>query len=40
MPRKHKRKLEDVQAGVKYHEIYHAKRTKTQEEGEKKRRKE
>ena len=36
MPRKHKRELEDLQAGVKYHKIYHTKKAKT-EEGEKKR---
>ena len=26
MPRKRKRELEDLQAGVKYHEIYHTKK--------------
>ena len=34
MPRKCKRELEDLQAGVKYHEIYHTKKAKTDDEGE------
>ena len=34
MPRKCKKELEDLQAGVKYHEIYHTKKTKTEDEGE------
>ena len=34
--RKCKRKLEDLQASVKYHKIYHTKNTKREEEEEKK----
>ena len=34
MPRKHKRELEDLHTGVKYHEIYHTKKAKTEDEGE------
>ena len=35
MPTKHKRELENLQAGVKYHEIYHKKkeRLKMKERG-------
>ena len=32
--RKHKRELEDLQAGVKYHKIYYTKKAKTEDEGE------
>ena len=32
--RKHKRELKDLQAGVKYHKIYHTKKTKTEDEEE------
>ena len=34
MLKKHKRELEDLQAGVKYHKIYHTKKTKMEDEGE------
>ena len=34
MSRKHKRELEDLQAGVKYHKIHHTKKAKAEDEGE------
>ena len=34
MPRKYKRELEDLQAGMKYNKIYHTKKAKTEYEGE------
>ena len=34
MSKKHKRELEDLQAGVKYHNMYHTKKAKTEDEGE------
>ena len=32
--RKHKRELEDLQDGVKYHKIYHTKKAKSEDERE------
>ena len=40
MPRKHKRELEYLQPGVKYQKMYHTKKAKAEEAGEKKRKKE
>ena len=34
MPIKRKRELKDLEAGVKYHEMYHTKKAKTEDEGE------
>ena len=34
MSKKHKRELEDLQATVKYHNLYHTKKAKTENDGE------